>query len=203
MILAFFAASDGIVTENLAERFCREVQIPEARCFYSFQIAIEVAIKSLCLFFFCFDCNDANRKQAVHSEMYSLLLDTYIRDDDDRDRLFGAVTTVESIKAKADWALRWIDSSCSFAERIVAFAAVEGIFFSASFAAIFWLKKRGIMPGLTFSNELISRDEVRSFVLERFFFFFVTQTLCRDCTPTLPASCTNTLSTRCRRLPWR
>jgi len=137
-VLAFFAASDGIVNENLVMRFCHEVQIPEARCFYGFQIAIE----------------------NIHAEMYSLLIDTYIKDPKERDYLFNAVENVPCIRKKAEWALRWIeDDSSSFAERLVAFAAVEGIFFSGAFAAIFWLKKRGLMPGLTFSNELISRDE--------------------------------------------
>jgi len=137
-VLAFFAASDGIVNENLAERFIREVQVTEARCFYGFQIAIE----------------------NVHSEMYSLLIDTYIQDPSQRDRLFNAVETMECVAKKARWAMNWTSSaSATFAERIVAFAAVEGIFFSGSFAAIFWLKKRGLMPGLSFSNELISRDE--------------------------------------------
>ncbi|XP_025032270.1 ribonucleoside-diphosphate reductase subunit M2 B-like isoform X2 [Python bivittatus] len=137
-ILAFFAASDGIVNENLVERFSQEVQIPEARCFYGFQIAIE----------------------NVHSEMYSLLIDTYIKDPEKRDFLFNAIETMPCVRKKADWALRWItDREATFGERVVAFAAVEGIFFSGAFAAIFWLKKRGLMPGLTFSNELISRDE--------------------------------------------
>jgi ribonucleoside-diphosphate reductase subunit M2 len=137
-VLAFFAASDGIVNENLVERFSNEVQIPEARFFYGFQIAVE----------------------NIHSEMYSMLIDTYIRDQQERSRLFNAVEQVPCIKKKADWALRWIsDRRSTFAERLVSFAAVEGIFFSGSFAAIFWLKKRGVMPGLTFSNELISRDE--------------------------------------------
>lgn len=136
-VLAFFAASDGIVNENLASRFMREVQIPEARCFYGFQIAIE----------------------NIHSETYSLLIDTYIKDAVERKRLFNAIETIPCIKKKAEWALKWIDSSQSFAERLVAFAAVEGIFFSGAFCAIFWLKKRGLMPGLAFSNELISRDE--------------------------------------------
>jgi len=137
-VLAFFAASDGIVNENLVERFSNEVQIAEARCFYGFQIMIE----------------------NVHSEMYSLLIETYIQDPFQRGRLFGAMDSIPSIKKKGDWALRWIsDTKSSFAERLVAFAAVEGIFFSGSFASIFWLKKRGLMPGLTFSNELISRDE--------------------------------------------
>ncbi|GLB33688.1 putative ribonucleotide reductase small subunit [Lyophyllum shimeji] len=137
-ILAFFAASDGIVNENLVERFSNEVQVAEARCFYGFQIMIE----------------------NVHSETYSLLIDTYIRDPDERTLLFDAIETIPSVKRKADWALRWIaDKRSTFAERLVAFAAVEGIFFSGSFASIFWIKKRGFMPGLTFSNELISRDE--------------------------------------------
>jgi len=137
-VLAFFAASDGIVNENLVERFMQEVQVPEARCFYGFQIAIE----------------------NIHSEMYSLLIDTYIRDTAEREKLFNAIETIPAVKKKADWALRWINAdNASFAERIIAFASVEGIFFSGSFAAIFWLKKRGLMPGLTFSNELISRDE--------------------------------------------
>jgi ribonucleoside-diphosphate reductase beta chain len=136
MILAFFAASDGIVNENLAENFLKEVQYPEAKSFYGFQIMME----------------------NIHSETYSLLIDTYIKDSDEKDRLFHAIDNYESIKKKADWALKWIDSD-SFAERLIAFAAVEGIFFSGSFCSIFWLKKRGLMPGLAFSNELISRDE--------------------------------------------
>uniref|UniRef100_A0A8C4WZH3 ribonucleoside-diphosphate reductase n=1 Tax=Eptatretus burgeri TaxID=7764 RepID=A0A8C4WZH3_EPTBU len=137
-VLAFFAASDGIVNENLVERFSQEVQVTEARCFYGFQIAME----------------------NIHSEMYSLLIDTYIKDPAEREFLFNAIDTMPCVKKKADWALRWIgDAEAGFGERIVAFAAVEGIFFSGSFAAIFWLKKRGLMPGLTFSNELISRDE--------------------------------------------
>jgi len=136
-ILAFFAASDGIVLENLAVRFMSEIMVPEARAFYGFQIAIE----------------------NIHSEMYSLLLETYIKDPIEKSRLFSAIETVPVIKKKADWALRWIGSDSTFAERLVAFACVEGIFFSGSFCAIFWLKKRGLMPGLTFSNELISRDE--------------------------------------------
>lgn len=135
-VLAFFAASDGIVNENLAENFLKEVQYAEAKCFYGFQIAIE----------------------NIHSETYSLLIDTYIKDTKERNHLFNAIETVPSVKKKADWALKWIDSE-SFAERLIAFAAVEGIFFSGSFCSIFWLKKRGLMPGLTFSNELISRDE--------------------------------------------
>ncbi|OWF47409.1 ribonucleoside-diphosphate reductase small chain-like [Mizuhopecten yessoensis] len=137
-VLAFFAASDGIVNENLVERFSKEVQATEARCFYGFQIAME----------------------NIHSEMYSLLIDTYIKDPVQRDFLFNAIETMPCVKKKADWAINWIgDQDSDFAERVIAFAAVEGIFFSGSFAAIFWLKKRGIMPGLTFSNELISRDE--------------------------------------------
>ncbi|XP_072950570.1 ribonucleoside-diphosphate reductase small chain-like [Typha angustifolia] len=136
-VLAFFAASDGIVLENLASRFMTDVQLPEARAFYGFQIAIE----------------------NIHSEMYSLLLDTYIKDPDEKSRLFRAIDTVPAVAKKADWALKWIHASDSFAGRLVAFACVEGIFFSGSFCAIFWLKKRGLMPGLTFSNELISRDE--------------------------------------------
>lgn len=137
-ILAFFAASDGIVNENLVERFSNEVQVPEARCFYGFQIMIE----------------------NVHAETYSLLIDTLIKDANERQYLFDAIETIPAVKRKADWALRWIsDKEATFATRLVAFAAVEGIFFSGSFASIFWLKKRGLMPGLTFSNELISRDE--------------------------------------------
>lgn len=136
-VLAFFAASDGIVNENLVEQFCNEVQIPEARCFYGFQIAME----------------------NIHSETYSLLIDTYIKDATEKDTLFNAVQTNEVIHDKAQWAMSWINGQSPFAERLVAFAAVEGIFFSGSFCAIFWLKKRGLMPGLTFSNELISRDE--------------------------------------------
>jgi ribonucleoside-diphosphate reductase subunit M2 len=136
-VLAFFAASDGIVLENLAERFMCDVKIPEARCFYGFQIAME----------------------NIHSETYSMLIETYIRDTEEKQRLFEAVETIPCIQRKAEWAMRWIKSSDSFAERLVAFAAVEGIFFSGSFCSIFWMKKRGLMPGLTFSNELISRDE--------------------------------------------
>jgi ribonucleoside-diphosphate reductase beta chain len=136
-VLAFFAASDGIVNENLVLNFMREVQIPEARCFYGFQVAIE----------------------NIHSEMYSLLIDTYIKDPKEKDHLFNALRTLDCVSKKGNWALRWIDNAPSFAHRLIAFAAVEGIFFSGSFCAIFWLKKRGLMPGLTFSNELISRDE--------------------------------------------
>ncbi|WP_214071388.1 ribonucleoside-diphosphate reductase small subunit [Mucilaginibacter sp. dw_454] len=135
-ILAFFAASDGIVNENLAVNFMSEVQLPEARCFYGFQIMME----------------------NIHSETYALLIDTYIKDATEKDRLFHAIDTVPCVGKKAEWALRWINNG-SFAERLIAFAAVEGIFFSGSFCSIFWLKKRGLMPGLTFSNELISRDE--------------------------------------------
>lgn len=137
MVLAFFAASDGIVLENLAQQFTTEVQIPEARCFYGFQMMME----------------------NIHSETYSLLIDTYISDPKEKDYLFRAIETVPSVMQKAQWALQWINNQRSFAERIVAFACVEGIFFSGSFCAIYWLKKRGLMPGLTFSNELISRDE--------------------------------------------
>jgi ribonucleotide reductase beta subunit family protein with ferritin-like domain len=137
MVLAFFAGADGIVVENLAERFCRDVAVPEARCFYGFQMAME----------------------SIHQETYCLLIDTYISDPRDRDVLFKAHTRVPSVKLKAQWAQRYIGSDASFAERLVAFAAVEGIFFSGAFCSIFWLKKRGLMPGLTFSNELISRDE--------------------------------------------
>jgi len=135
-ILAFFAASDGIVNENLAINFMSEVQLPEARCFYGFQIMME----------------------NIHSETYALLIDTYVKDPVEKDRLFHAIETVPCVGKKAQWALRWIENG-TFAERLVAFAAVEGIFFSGSFCSIFWLKKRGLMPGLTFSNELISRDE--------------------------------------------
>jgi ribonucleotide reductase beta subunit family protein with ferritin-like domain len=136
-ILAFFAASDGIVNENLAVRFYNEIQIPEARCFYGFQIAME----------------------NIHSETYSLLIDTYIKDNAEKDKLFKAVETLPPVAKKANWAMNWIGSEASFAERLVAFAAVEGIFFSGSFCSIFWLKKRGLMPGLCTSNEFISRDE--------------------------------------------
>ncbi len=135
-ILAFFAASDGIVNENLAENFVNEVQYTEAKFFYGFQIMME----------------------NIHSETYSLLIDTYVSDEVEKNKLFKAIEVFPSIMKKAEWALRWIDSP-SFAERLVAFAAVEGIFFSGAFCSIFWLKKRGLMPGLTFSNELISRDE--------------------------------------------
>jgi ribonucleoside-diphosphate reductase beta chain len=135
-VLAFFAASDGIVNENLAENFVSEVQYTEAKFFYGFQIAME----------------------NVHSETYSLLIDTLIKDTNEKDKLFNAIETMDCVKKKADWALDWIDNG-SYAERLVAFAAVEGIFFSGSFCSIFWLKKRGLMPGLSFSNELISRDE--------------------------------------------
>jgi len=135
-VLAFFAASDGIVNENLAENFINEVQYTEAKFFYGFQIMME----------------------NIHSETYSLLIDSYIKDPKEANELFHAIETFDAIKKKADWALKWIESP-SFGERLIAFAAVEGIFFSGSFCSIFWLKKRGLMPGLTFSNELISRDE--------------------------------------------
>ncbi|TVR83360.1 MAG: ribonucleoside-diphosphate reductase [Saprospirales bacterium] len=135
-VLAFFAASDGIVNENLAENFVSEVQYTEAKFFYGFQIMME----------------------NIHSETYSLLIDTYIKDTKEKDYLFNAIENLDCVKRKADWALRWIDNG-SFQERLIAFAAVEGIFFSGSFCSIFWLKKRGLMPGLSFSNELISRDE--------------------------------------------
>ena len=137
MVLAFFAGADGIVVENLAERFCRDVTVPEARCFYGFQMAME----------------------SIHQETYCLLIDTYITNPKDRELLFSAHTRVPSVEKKAKWAQRYIGSDASFAERLVAFAAVEGIFFSGAFCSIYWLKKRGLMPGLTFSNELISRDE--------------------------------------------
>lgn len=137
-VLAFFAASDGIVGENLVERFYTEIQIPEARCFYGFQIAME----------------------NIHSEMYNVLIETYINDPKEKERLFNAIEEFPCIKRKAEWAIKWIkDKDATFAERLVAFAAVEGIFFSGAFAAIFWFKKRGLLPGLTHSNELISRDE--------------------------------------------
>ena len=137
-VLAFFAASDGIVNENLICNFATEVQSAEARCFYGFQIAME----------------------NIHNETYSLLIDTYIKDEKNKMHLLKAIETMPCVQKKAKWALRWCDTNnASFAERIVAFAAVEGIFFSGSFCAIFWLKKRGLMPGLCFSNELISRDE--------------------------------------------
>ena len=138
MILAFFAASDGIVLENLGMRFMSEVQVSEARAFYGFQIAME----------------------NIHSEMYSLLIETYIKDNEQKDKLFHALENFPCIKKKADWAMKWInDKRSSFATRLLAFACVEGIFFSGAFCSIYWLKKRGLMPGLTFSNELISRDE--------------------------------------------
>jgi ribonucleoside-diphosphate reductase beta chain len=135
-VLAFFAASDGIVNENLAMNFVNEVQYTEAKFFYSFQMMME----------------------NIHSETYSLLIDSYIKDKEEQNKLFNAIETIPAIKKKAEWAIKWINSE-SFVERLVAFAAVEGIFFSGSFCSIFWLKKRGLMPGLTFSNELISRDE--------------------------------------------
>merc|ERR1712238_47775 len=134
-ILAFFAASDGIVNENLASNFAVEVTIPEARCFYGFQIAVE----------------------NIHAETYSLLIDTYVRDVDEKNHLLNAIETVPCVQKKAEWALQWCDrENASFAERCIAFAAVEGIFFSGSFCAVFWLKKRGLMPGLCFSNEIIT-----------------------------------------------
>jgi ribonucleoside-diphosphate reductase subunit M2 len=138
MVLAFFAASDGLVLENLASRFMNDVQVSEARAFYGFQIAME----------------------NVHSETYSILIDTYIREDSEKNKLFNAIENYPCIAKKANWAKKWLhDNRSSFASRLVAFAAIEGIFFSSSFAAIYWIKKRGLMPGLTFSNELISRDE--------------------------------------------
>merc|ERR1719265_3087262 len=136
-VLAFFAASDGIVLENLAGQFSCEVQIPEARAFYGFQIAVE----------------------NIHSETYSLLIEQYIREPAEKDKIFNAIETMPAVREKAEWAVQWMQKDNSFAERVVAFAAVEGILFSGSFCAIYWLKKRGLMPGLTFSNELISRDE--------------------------------------------
>jgi ribonucleotide reductase beta subunit family protein with ferritin-like domain len=136
-VLAFFSASDGIVNENLALRFYNDVQIPEARSFYGFQIAME----------------------NIHAETYGLLIDTYIKDQAKKNYLFKAIDNIPCIKKKADWAIKWIYGNESFAERLIAFAAIEGIFFSGAFCSIFWLKKRGLMPGLTFSNELISRDE--------------------------------------------
>lgn len=137
-ILAFFAASDGIVNENLVERFCKDVQLLEAKFFYGFQIAME----------------------NIHSETYSLLIDTYVKDIVKKNKLFNAIETIPSVQKKADWALKWInDEKSTFGTRVIAFAAVEGIFFSGSFCSIFWLKKRGLMPGLCFANELISRDE--------------------------------------------
>merc|ERR1712139_602330 len=136
-VLAFFAASDGIVLENLASSFSTEVQIPEARAFYGFQMAME----------------------NIHSETYSLLIEQYIREPAEKERIFDAIHTMPAVRDKAQWAVQWMQRDNSFAERVIAFAAVEGILFSGSFCAIYWLKKRGSMPGLTFSNELISRDE--------------------------------------------
>ncbi len=137
-VLAFFAGSDGIVLENLAENFMNEIEIPEVRCFYGFQIAME----------------------NIHSETYSLMIDTYIKNNDEKEKLLNAITEIPCVKKKADWALKWLnDKKSRFAIRLVAFAIIEGVFFSGSFCAIYWLKKRGLMPGLTFSNELISRDE--------------------------------------------
>ena len=136
-VLAFFAASDGIVLENLTSKFINDVKLPEARCFYAFQAAME----------------------NIHSETYSLLIDTFIKSKKEKEKLFNAIDNIPCIKDKANWALTWMNSDVAFCQRLVAFACVEGIFFSGSFCAIFWLKKRGLMPGLTFSNELISRDE--------------------------------------------
>merc|ERR1712050_637896 len=136
-VLAFFAASDGIVLENLASQFSTEIQIPEARAFYGFQMAME----------------------NIHSETYSLLIEQYIREPAEKEKIFNAIETMPAVREKAQWAIQWMQKDNSFAERIIAFAAVEGILFSGSFCAIYWLKKRGLMPGLTFSNELISRDE--------------------------------------------
>lgn len=136
-VLAFFAASDGIVLENLATRFFSEIQVPEARAFYGFQIAME----------------------NIHSETYSLLIENYVKDPVEKDRVFRAIETMPAVQEKAAWAVQWMNDGCCFAERVIAFACVEGILFSGSFCAIYWLKKRGLMPGLTFSNELISRDE--------------------------------------------
>ena len=137
-VLAFFAGSDGIVLENLAQRFMNEIEPPEAKCFYGFQIAME----------------------NIHSEMYSLLIDTYIKNENEKNKLLNAINTIPSVSKKARWAIKWIqDENANYATRLIAFAAVEGIFFSGSFCSIFWLKKRGLMPGLTSSNELISRDE--------------------------------------------
>jgi len=136
-VLAFFAASDGIVNENLASRFATEVQVPEARAFYTMQMLIET----------------------IHSETYSLLIDTYITSEEEKRRLFNAIETIPIVKKKAEWALKWLTSDKPFSERLMAFAAVEGIFFSSSFCSIYWLKDRGLMSGLSFSNELISRDE--------------------------------------------
>ena len=137
-VLAFFAGSDGIVMENLGQRFMNDIDIPEVRSFYSYQLFIE----------------------NVHSEMYSLLIDTYISDEKEKTRLFNAIDTIPAVSKKAKWALKWIENTDSFETRLVAFAAVEGIFFSGSFCSIYWLKNRGLMPGLTFSNELISKDAV-------------------------------------------
>lgn len=137
-VLAFFAGSDGIVLENLVQRFCNDIEIAEVRCFYTFQAAME----------------------NIHSETYSLLIDSYIKDNDEKNFLFGAIDNIPVIEKKAKWAMRWIDDKESnFATRLLAFCCVEGVFFSGSFCSIFWLKKRGLLPGLTFSNELISRDE--------------------------------------------
>ena len=137
-VIAFFASSDGIVLENLVERFMKDISIPEVRCFYGFQIAME----------------------NIHSETYSLLIDKYIKDENEKNKLFHSIETIDCVRDKAKWAIKWInDKQSNFATRLVAFICVEGLFFSGSFCAIYWLKKRGLMPGLTFSNELISRDE--------------------------------------------
>ena len=156
-VLAFFAASDGIVNENLVERFCNEVQLLEAKFFYGFQIAIE----------------------NIHSETYSLLIDTYIKDLTLKNKLLNAVETIPSVKKKADWALKWIGDKSDFSKRVIAFACVEGIFFSGAFCSIFWLKKRGLMPGLCHSNELISRDEG----LHTEFAVLIHHTLQNKCSP--------------------
>jgi ribonucleotide reductase beta subunit family protein with ferritin-like domain len=136
-VLAFFVSADGIVNENLIQKFSNEIQIPEARCFYGFQIMIE----------------------NIHSEVYSLLIDTYIKDNVKKEKLFNSLETIPCIHKKSEWCLKWINDKNTFVERLIAFSCVEGIFFSGAFASIYWLKKRGLMPGLTFSNELISRDE--------------------------------------------
>lgn len=136
-ILAFFAASDGIVNENLIKRFSNEIPHSEISAFYTFQMAME----------------------SIHNQMYSILIDTYIKNDSEKNKIFNAIETIPAVKLKAEWALKWINDNSPFAIRLIAFAVVEGLFFSGSFASIFWLKKRGLMPGLTYSNELISRDE--------------------------------------------
>lgn len=157
-VLAFFAGSDGIVQENLASRFQREVSSQVVKLFYSFQNAME----------------------GIHSETYSLLIDTYVKDKREQDHLFRAIETIPCIRKKAEWALKWIDSQDSFAKRLIAFAAVEGIFFSGAFCSIYWLKKRGLMPGLTFSNELISRDEGLHALFAVALYHTLTDTLSRD-----------------------